>query len=117
MRLTGARRAGMALFAAHLAACSSTTVIRSNPSGARLYLNGEAVGTTPYAMTDSKIVGSAAALPLGAPRVPPGGGPRGRPAGPDGAADRAAGRAGAGAARTGAGTRAGAERGGAGGGG
>lgn len=38
--------------------CASTTTIRSNPSGAKVYLNGEPVGTTPYAHRDTKIVGS-----------------------------------------------------------
>lgn len=41
-----------------LASCSSTTVIRSEPPGAILYLNGERVGTTPYTHTDTKVVGS-----------------------------------------------------------
>lgn len=38
--------------------CASTTMIRSNPSGAKVYLNGEPVGTTPYPHRDTKIVGS-----------------------------------------------------------
>lgn len=38
--------------------CASTTVIRSNPEGAKVYLNGEPVGKTPYTHTDTKIVGS-----------------------------------------------------------
>jgi hypothetical protein len=38
--------------------CSSSTLIRSSPSGAKVYLNGEAVGTTPYSHTDTKIVGT-----------------------------------------------------------
>ncbi len=46
--------AGVILFSG----CSSTTLIRSSPSGAKIYLNGEAVGTTPYSHTDTKIVGS-----------------------------------------------------------
>lgn len=37
-----------------LSSCSSTTLIESYPSGADLYLNGEAVGKTPYHMTDTK---------------------------------------------------------------
>ncbi|MCG5051755.1 MAG: PEGA domain-containing protein [Myxococcales bacterium] len=44
--------------AALTSACASSTVIRSEPSGAKLYLNGEPVGRTPYTMTDTKIVGS-----------------------------------------------------------
>lgn len=46
--------AGLILFSS----CASTTMIQSVPDGARLYLNGEAVGTTPYSHTDTKIVGS-----------------------------------------------------------
>lgn len=34
--------------------CTSTTVIRSYPDEADLYLNGEYVGQTPYVMTDTK---------------------------------------------------------------
>lgn len=41
-----------------LASCSSRTLIQSNPSGAKVYLNGESVGTTPYTHEDTKIVGS-----------------------------------------------------------
>ncbi|MFN4081338.1 MAG: PEGA domain-containing protein [Saprospiraceae bacterium] len=40
-------------------ACSSTTVINSQPPGARVYIDGTSVGTTPYSHTDTKIVGSA----------------------------------------------------------
>jgi hypothetical protein len=39
--------------------CASTTIINSSPNGAKLYMDGEAVGTTPYVYTDTKIVGSA----------------------------------------------------------
>ena len=38
--------------------CASTTMIQSLPSGAKVYLDGEAVGNTPYAHTDTKIVGT-----------------------------------------------------------
>lgn len=41
-----------------VSACASTTIINSDPSGAKVYLNGEKVGTTPYTHTDTKIVGS-----------------------------------------------------------
>ncbi len=44
--------------------CASTTMILSNPSGARVYLNGESVGTTPYSHTDKKIVGSTTIVKL-----------------------------------------------------
>ncbi len=41
-----------------LASCSSTTLIQSTPSGAKLYINDEAVGKTPYSYSDTKIIGS-----------------------------------------------------------
>jgi hypothetical protein len=45
-------------FALVLAGCSSSTVIRSNVPGSKVYLNGEYVGNTPYTMSDTKIVGA-----------------------------------------------------------
>lgn len=47
-----------------LVSCSSKTLIQSNPSGAKVYLNGEAVGTTPYSHEDTKIVGSTTTVKL-----------------------------------------------------
>ena len=47
-----------------LSSCASTTMIQSNPSGAKLYLNGESVGETPYTHTDTKIVGSTTTVSL-----------------------------------------------------
>jgi len=44
--------------------CASTTIIKSTPSGAKVYLDGELAGTTPFAMTDTKIVGSVTRLRL-----------------------------------------------------
>lgn len=41
-----------------LTSCASTTTIQSNPAGAKVYLNGEPVGVTPYTHADTKIVGS-----------------------------------------------------------
>ncbi len=41
-----------------VSSCASTTLIQSQPSGARLYLNGEYVGKTPYTHRDTKIVGT-----------------------------------------------------------
>ncbi|WP_163707290.1 PEGA domain-containing protein [Mangrovibacterium lignilyticum] len=46
--------AGLMLFAS----CKSTTMIISDPPGAKLYLNGESAGVTPYQYRDTKIVGS-----------------------------------------------------------
>jgi hypothetical protein len=54
-----------------VAACSSTTMIRSNVPGAKVYLNGEFVGQTPYPMTDTKIVGSATQVRIEAPGYHP----------------------------------------------
>ena len=39
-----------------LSGCSSTTMIKSTHSGAKVYLDGESVGKTPYSHTDSKII-------------------------------------------------------------
>lgn len=36
--------------------CASSTMIKSVPSGAKVYINGEPVGTTPYLYTDTKII-------------------------------------------------------------
>ena len=47
-----------------ITSCSSTTVIQSSPSGAKVYLNGEPMGTTPYTHRDTKIVGSVTAVSL-----------------------------------------------------
>jgi hypothetical protein len=41
-----------------LESCSSSTVIQSKPSGAKVYLNSAYVGTTPYTYSDTKIVGT-----------------------------------------------------------
>jgi len=41
-----------------LTSCASTTMILSIPDGAKLYLNEEIAGTTPYTHSDTKIVGS-----------------------------------------------------------
>jgi len=41
-----------------LSSCASTITITSIPSEAKLYLNGEYVGNTPYKHRDTKIVGS-----------------------------------------------------------
>jgi hypothetical protein len=46
------------------ASCSSTTMISSNPSKAKLYIDGALVGETPYQHTDSKIVGSSMTLKI-----------------------------------------------------
>ena len=47
-----------------MASCVSTTMIQSNPSGAKVYLNDEPVGTTPYTHRDTRIVGSTTIVKL-----------------------------------------------------
>lgn len=47
-----------------LSSCTSTTMIQSTPSGAKVYLNGEPVGTTPYEHSDTRIVGSTTRVKL-----------------------------------------------------
>ncbi len=44
--------------------CASTTLIKSEPGIAKVYLDGEKVGTTPYYMRDTKIVGSRTSVKL-----------------------------------------------------
>jgi hypothetical protein len=44
--------------------CASKTVIDSTPSSARIYIDGQRVGTTPYIHRDSKISGSFTAVKL-----------------------------------------------------
>ena len=53
------------------AACSSSTIIGANVPGAKVFLDGEYVGTTPYTMTDTKIVGSTTTVRLEAPGYAP----------------------------------------------
>ena len=45
-------------FSILFASCSSTTLIQSNPSGAKVYMNEEYKGVTPLSYSDTKIVGS-----------------------------------------------------------
>ncbi|HVR03033.1 MAG TPA: PEGA domain-containing protein [Polyangia bacterium] len=40
------------------AGCASSTVLQTQPPGARVSINGAVVGNTPYTLTDTKIVGS-----------------------------------------------------------
>ena len=47
-----------------MSGCSSTTLIQSVPNGAKLYLDGESVGTTPYSLRDTKITGSSTIIKL-----------------------------------------------------
>jgi PEGA domain len=43
---------------AAFAGCASSTVLQTQPPGARVSINGMVVGNTPYTLTDMKIVGS-----------------------------------------------------------
>ena len=45
-------------FSVLFASCSSTTLIQTNPSGAKVYMNEEYKGVTPLSYSDTKIVGS-----------------------------------------------------------
>ncbi len=47
-----------------LSSCSSSTVISSVPPGAKVTVNGMYKGTTPYTMTDTKILGSSSSVRL-----------------------------------------------------
>lgn len=55
---------GLLAFSFFLVSCSSTTLIQSGPDNAKLYLNGEPVGVTPYTHTDTRIVGSSTTVRL-----------------------------------------------------
>jgi hypothetical protein len=54
----------LALLALGAPHCASSTVIHSNPEGADLYIDAVHVGTTPYAMTDTKIAYSVTQITL-----------------------------------------------------
>lgn len=47
-----------------LSGCVSTTLIQSDPPGAKLYLNGEFKGETPYTHVDEKIIFSTTQVKL-----------------------------------------------------
>lgn len=46
------------------ASCTSTTVINSSPSGAKIYIDGSLMGKTPYTHSDTKIVGATTMVTL-----------------------------------------------------
>jgi len=46
------------IFSIILTSCASTTIFQTVPTDAKLYLNEEFVGTTPYTYTDTKIIGA-----------------------------------------------------------
>ena len=41
-----------------LSGCASATLFQTTPSGAKLYINEELVGNTPFTYSDTKIVGT-----------------------------------------------------------
>lgn len=51
-------------FSILLAGCASTTLIQSYPSGAKVYIDNQPVGTTPYWYSDTKIMGSVTNIDL-----------------------------------------------------
>ena len=52
------------LLLALMTGCYSTTLIQSIPTGAKIYVDGEPVGKTPYLIRDSKITGASTAIRL-----------------------------------------------------
>ena len=44
--------------------CASTTMIQSTPTGTKVYIDGQSVGTTPYTHSDTKILGSTTTVKL-----------------------------------------------------
>ena len=56
---------------ASLTSCSSTTVMNSKPQGAKLYMDGQFKGETPFPYSDTKIVGSTTTIKLTLPGYEP----------------------------------------------
>ena len=59
------------LLAMTMTACTSSTVIHSNPPGAKVFVDGSYVGVTPYTMSDTKIVSSTTQVRLERPGYHP----------------------------------------------
>jgi hypothetical protein len=51
--------------------CASTTVLKTEPPGAQVKINGEAMGVTPYPLTDQKIIFSNTQIRFEAPGYQP----------------------------------------------
>jgi hypothetical protein len=47
-----------------LSGCASTTLIKSNPLGAKLQVDGRSVGETPHFYTDQAVAGTARTLTM-----------------------------------------------------
>jgi hypothetical protein len=58
------RLLGLVFCVAIFSGCTSSTVIKSVPSGAKLYVDGALVGKTPYTYSDTKFIGSSTRLEL-----------------------------------------------------
>jgi len=58
LRLTRLFPAICAVTLGAFAGCASSTVLQTQPPGARVLINGIPVGQTPYTLTDTKIVAS-----------------------------------------------------------
>lgn len=48
----------VAVFVILFSSCASSTLIQSSPPGARVYINGQLAGKTPFLYSDTKILGS-----------------------------------------------------------
>lgn len=55
---------GFMATAIFLSSCVSTTLIQSVPSGAKVYVDGATVGTTPHTHSDKKIIFSSTSVVL-----------------------------------------------------
>ena len=51
-------------FVLSTSSCASTTIINSHPQGAKVYMNQEYMGVTPYTYTDTKVVGTSTIVKL-----------------------------------------------------
>lgn len=54
-----------------LSACTSITLIETIPDGAKVYINDELGGETPYTMVDTKIIGTPTVVRLEKPGYRP----------------------------------------------
>lgn len=55
VHLFSARLAALFLLVVLAASCASSTIISSTPKGAKLFIDGQAVGSTPHRHRDSKV--------------------------------------------------------------
>jgi hypothetical protein len=58
MKSPGLRALSVVTLLAFATSCASSTVIKTDPSGATVYIDGVNVGRTPYTHTDFKTVGT-----------------------------------------------------------